>query len=176
MMLDDVQISHHVHTHRPAKTVQLNAMQRFFATCPENCFQKVPFGYAPFTMAQRLGAIARNGTKLLGVGFFASLTGVGITNALIALRQILDPAWQPLNAPQNVLVMSAAYASYMATSSNLRYQVVAGVLEERGVEVLFKNNPALCAAFSFVIRTSNTFLGSLMWVDYIRLLGLQPKS
>lgn len=156
--------------------MQLNAVQRFFATCPENCFQKVPFGYEPFTMAQRLGAIARNGTKLLGVGFFASLTGVGITNALVALRQMLDPTWVPLNAPQNVLVMSAAYASYMATSSNLRYQVVAGVLEERGVEVLFKTNPALCAALSFVIRTSNTFLGSLMWVDYIRLLGLQPKG
>jgi hypothetical protein len=27
-----------------------------------------------------------------------------------------------------------------------------------------------------VLRTSNTFLGSLMWVDFIRLLGLQPKQ
>lgn len=162
--------------HSPKKTVQLNAVQRFFASCPENCFQKVPFGYQPFTLNQRIGAVLRNGSKLLGVGFFASLTGVGITNALIAVRQLADPSWQPLNAPQNVLVMSAAYASYMATSSNLRYQIVAGVLEERGVEVFFKNNPALCAVLSFVIRTSNTYLGSLMWVDYIRLLGLQPKK
>jgi hypothetical protein len=74
---------------------------------------------------------------------------------------------------QNILAMSAAYSSYMAVSSNLRYQIIAGVVEERGIEAVFKNNAALCSALSFVVRTSNTYLGSLMWVDYIRLLGLQ---
>ena len=69
--------------------------------------------------------------------------------------------------------MSAAYGSYMAISSNLRYQILAGVVEERGIEAVFAGNPALCSALSFVVRTSNTFLGSLMWVDYLRLLGLQ---
>ena len=126
------------------------------------------------------------------MGFFASLLGVGITNALMAARQMLDPSFVPLNPPQvrrlagqlvpqpahptwatwpycpnsllprhcrrhcgindgrlqlllppwrpdrpqhqhqhhllhcpsqDVLVMSAAYGSYMASSSNLRYQV-----------------------------------------------------
>ena len=146
---------------------------RFLAACPENAFQKVPPGYAPFTLAQRVGAVARNGAKLLGVGFGASLLGVSMTNGLCAARQWLDPAWAPPNAPQDVLTMSAAYASYMAVSSNLRYQVIAGVVEERGIEVLFKGNPAAAAALSFVVRTANTFLGSLMWVDYLRLLGLQ---
>jgi hypothetical protein len=61
----------------------------------------------------------------------------------------------------------------MATSSNLRYQVMAGVLEERIIETLFKGNPAVCGALSFAVRTGNTFLGSLLWVDFIRLLGLQ---
>lgn len=130
-------------------------------------------GSAPFTLAQRGGAVVRNGIKLLGVGFAASLLGVGVTNALIAARQLLDPSFTPLNEPQNVLVMSAAYASYMASSSNLRYQVLAGVVEERGIEAVFHSNPAACAALSFVVRTGNTFLGSLWWVDYINLLGLQ---
>lgn len=76
---------------------------------------------------------------------------------------------------QNPAVMSAAYGSYMAVSSNLRYQILAGVIEERGIEVVFKNYPLLCNALSFVVRTGNTFLGSLMWVDYIRLLGLQKS-
>lgn len=44
------------------------------------------------------------------------------------------------------------------------------------VQTLFAGNRNLCAALSFVLRTSNTFLGSLMWVDFIRLLGLQPKN
>ena len=61
--------------------------------------------------------------KLLGVGFGASLFGVGVTNALIAVRQMLDSGFHPQNPPQDVFTMSVAYASYMALSSNIRYQV-----------------------------------------------------
>jgi hypothetical protein len=61
----------------------------------------------------------------------------------------------------------------MASSSNLRYQVLAGIIEERGIEVLFKSNPAVCGVLSFAVRTGNTFLGSLLWVDFLNLLGLQ---
>jgi hypothetical protein len=54
--------------------------------------------------------------------------------------------------------------------------VLAGVVEERGIETLFKGNYKLCAALSFLVRTGNTFLGSLLWVDFIRLLGMQKAS
>ena len=40
------------------------------------------------------------GTKLFGVGFCASLLGVGITNGLMGVRQMLDPSFVPLNPPQ----------------------------------------------------------------------------
>ena len=36
-----------------------NAVSRFFASCPDNAFQKVPSGYAPFSPQQRVGAILR---------------------------------------------------------------------------------------------------------------------
>jgi hypothetical protein len=158
----------------PAATNKISSfMARAFAGCPDNAFQKVPPGYAPFSLGQRAGAVIRNGSKLFGVGLFASLLGVGITNGLVGLRELLDPTFVPLNDPQNVLVMSAAYGSYMASSSNLRYQILAGLVEERGIEVAFKSNPAVCAALSLVVRTANTFLGSLLWVDYLHLLGLQ---
>ncbi|GAB4814932.1 hypothetical protein N2152v2_001978 [Parachlorella kessleri] len=150
-----------------------NPFAKVFAGCPENAFQKVPPGYAPFSLGQRAGAVVRNGLKLTAVGMFASLVGVGVTNVLMGVRALLDPAFTPLNPPQDVLIMSAAYGTYMASSSNLRYQIVAGLIEERGIEVLFRGNPGLCHALSFVIRTANTYLGSLLWVDYIRLLGLQ---
>jgi hypothetical protein len=156
-----------------AKVASANFLAKAFAGCPENAFQRVPPGYAPFTLAQRAGAVVRNGVKLFGVGFCASLLGVGITNSLIILRQLIDPTFVPLNDPQNVGVMAAAYGTYMASSSNLRYQILAGIVEERGIEMWFRSNPALCAALSFVVRTGNTFLGSLLWVDFISLLGLQ---
>jgi hypothetical protein len=83
---------------------------------------------------QRMAAPINNGSKLLVVGFASSMIGVLITNILCWARMQLTSGYSAPNA-QNPLKVSAAYATYMATSSNLRYQVVAGVLEERGIEV-----------------------------------------
>lgn len=64
------------------------------------------------------------------------MLGVGITNFLIWVRSKVNPdTTMETSQAQNPLIVSSAYATYMATSSNLRYQVLAGVLEERGVEV-----------------------------------------
>ncbi len=142
---------------------------------PVVSLQVVPAGQASFTVAQRSGAVVRNGAKLLGVGFGSSLFGVGLTNAITAIKQILDPDFQPLNKPQGVLATSAAYGTYMAWSSNLRYQIIAGIVEERGIEKLFHGNQAICGVLSLAVRTSNTFLGSSMWIDYLRLIGLQKS-
>ena len=98
---------------------------------------------------------------------------MGITNALLAVRSALDPNFKATNQAQDVLKTSAAYGVYMSVSSNLRYQIVAGIIEERGIEVLFKGNHQLCHILSFIIRTGNTFVGSLLWVDFVRLCGMQ---
>lgn len=39
--------------------------------------------------------------------------------------------------------------------------------------MLFKDNKQLCNLLSLVVRTGNTFVGSLLWVDFLRFLGLQ---
>eukprot|EP00887_Chlorella_sp_A99_P003358 scaffold26.g3358.t1 len=85
-----------------ASTKKAGALAGLFAGCPDNAFQKVQPGMAPFSLGQRFGAVVRNGLKLFGVGLFASLLGVGVTNSL------------------NVLALSAAYGVYMSSSSNLR--------------------------------------------------------
>ena len=77
---------------------------------------------------------------------------------------------------QDLVKMSVAYAVYMAVSGNLRYQVVAGVIEERGIEAAFQGRPQLCKALSTVARAGNSVLGSLLWVDFIRFLGMQQTS
>jgi hypothetical protein len=106
------------------------------AACDCAYFVLVLVGFPPWSVAQRAAAPVRNGAKLLGVGFCASMLGVGITNALIWLRSVINPEQTIDNSQaQNPLVVSSAYATYMATSSNMRYQFLAGVLEERGVEV-----------------------------------------
>jgi hypothetical protein len=50
------------------------------------------------------------------------------------------------------------------------------VLEERGIEAMFAGQPSICHALSFVVRTANTYLGSLLWVDFVRLLGMQKAT
>jgi len=147
---------------------------RYVSTCPGNCFQVVPKGVHAWSLGQRATAVARNFVKLSGVGFVCSMVGVGVTNLLCAIRLKLDPTLS-FNPPQAPVPTSAIYGLYLATSSNVRYQMLAG-FEERVVEVALRSNPALCTVVSFVLRTGNTFLGSLLWVDFIRLFGMQKAA
>lgn len=103
-----------------ASAGKLNLFSKLFAGCPDNAFQKVQPGMPAFTLLQRMGAPVRNGLKLACVGFSASMIGVCMTNALIALRTALDPSFAPLNQSQDVIATSLAYGAYMATSSNIR--------------------------------------------------------
>ncbi|KAH6834237.1 UvrABC system C protein [Perilla frutescens var. hirtella] len=167
----------------PAPTVSLRAplalnagrLAKFFHGCPDNAFQVALRG-SSFSMLQRIGAIVRNGAKLFAVGTTSSLVGTVVTNALINARKAVDhTAGEELeNVP--VLSTSVAYGVYMAVSSNLRYQVLAGVIEQRILEPALHQHKLLLSAICFAVRTGNTFLGSLLWVDYARLIGIQKAQ
>ncbi|CAN1344485.1 Protein RETICULATA-RELATED 4, chloroplastic [Linum perenne] len=117
----------------------------------------------------------RNGAKLFVVGTSASLIGVGITNSLINLRKAVDKSFAGEAEDVPILSTSAAYGVYMAVSSNLRYQILAGVIEQRILEPMLHEQKVLLSAICFAVRTGNTFLGSLMWVDYARWIGIQKE-
>ncbi|KAL2942058.1 Protein RETICULATA-RELATED 4 chloroplastic [Bienertia sinuspersici] len=164
----------------PAPTIALrqplalNAgpITKFFHSCPENAFQ-IALGGASYSLIQRIGAIVRNGAKLFAVGTTSSLVGTSITNAVINARKAVDKsaAEEVENVP--ILSTSVAYGVYMAVSSNLRYQIVAGIFEQRLLEPMFHNQKLVLSALCFAVRTGNTFLGSLLWVDYARWIGIQ---
>eukprot|EP00898_Chlorokybus_atmophyticus_P008359 jgi/Chlat1/8524/Chrsp80S07816 len=158
----------------PARTA--GKLATFLFNCPDNAFQVV-VGARPYTLLQRSGAIVRNGAKLFAVGTGASFFGVALTNVLLALRRVMSKGGVvELNEEQDVLKMSVAYGAYMAVSSNLRYQVLAGVLEQRMLEPLLHKSELALSAACFLARTGNTFLGSLLWVDFVRILGLQKAK
>ncbi|XP_039128719.1 protein RETICULATA-RELATED 4, chloroplastic-like [Dioscorea cayenensis subsp. rotundata] len=164
----------------PAPTVPLKPplafgagpISKFFYGCPDNAFQVVLSGTS-YSFLQRIGAIVQNGAKLFVVGTSASLFGTGITNVLINARKAFDKDFAEEAKDVPVLSTSAGYGVYMAVSSNLRYQLVAGVIEQRILEPLLQNQKLLLSALCFAVRTGNTFLGSLMWVDYARWTGIQ---
>ncbi|XP_019157714.1 PREDICTED: protein RETICULATA-RELATED 4, chloroplastic-like [Ipomoea nil] len=162
--------------------IQLNAgrIAKFFHSCPDNAFQ-VALGGTSFSLLQRLGAIARNGSKLFVVGTASSLVGTVVTNAFINARRAVDKSGAEEvenNNNNNVPILStaAAYGVYMSISSNLRYQVLAGVIEQRILEPLLHQHKSVLSAVCFAVRTGNTFMGSLLWVDYARWIGLQKSE
>lgn len=159
---------------RPPLAVNAGSLAKFFYSCPDNAFQ-IALAGTSYSFMQRLGAVVRNGAKLFAVGTASSLVGTVVTNALINAKKAVDKsgAEEVENVP--VLATSAAYGVYMSVSSNLRYQILAGVIEQRILEPLLHQHKLLLSALCFAVRTGNTFLGSLLWVDYARLIGLQKS-
>ncbi|XP_027122521.2 protein RETICULATA-RELATED 4, chloroplastic-like [Coffea arabica] len=165
----------------PAPTVSLRApisanagrIAKFFYGCPDNAFQ-IALGGTSFSLLQRFGAIVRNGAKLFAVGTTSSLVGTVITNALINAKKAVSSVDETENVP--VLSTSVGYGVYMSVSSNLRYQILAGVIEQRILEPLLHQHKLFLSAICFAVRTGNTFLGSLLWVDYARWIGVQKAQ
>ncbi|PON59081.1 Protein RETICULATA-related [Parasponia andersonii] len=159
---------------RPALAVNAGRIAKFFHNCPDNAFQ-VALSGTSYSFLQRLGAIARNGTKLFAVGTASSLVGTAVTNALINAKKAVDKnaADEVENVP--IVATSVGYGVYMAVSSNLRYQILAGVVEQRLLEPLLHQHKLLLSAMCFAVRTGNTFLGSVLWVDYARWIGVQKS-
>lgn len=165
----------------PAPTVPLGSLvskqsaglfANLFRGCPDNAFQ-VALAGTSYSLAQRFGAIVRNGGKLFCVATSASLVGTSATNVLIYLRKTLNKDYADNSEDVPILSMSVAYGAYAAVSSNLRYQFLAGVIEQRFLQPLLENHKLALSALCFIVRTGNTFLGSLMWVDYARWIGVQ---
>ncbi|PHT68564.1 hypothetical protein T459_28051 [Capsicum annuum] len=165
----------------PAPTISLRPrmaaadagrIAKFFYNCPDNAFQ-IALPGTSYSLLQRIGAIARNGTKLFAVGTISSLVGTVVTNAVLNAKKAVDKSGSEEVENLPVISTSVAYGVYMAVSSNLRYQVVAGVIEQRILEPMLHQHKLMLSAMCFAVRTGNTFLGSLLWVDYARLIGIQ---
>ncbi|XP_014494204.1 protein RETICULATA-RELATED 4, chloroplastic [Vigna radiata var. radiata] len=156
---------------RPPLSGTAGPIAKFFHGCPDNAFQ-VALSGTSYSLIQRIGAIVRNGSKLFAVGTASSLVGTSVTNALInAKKAVKSSEGEIENVP--ILSTSAAYGVYMSISSNLRYQVVAGIIEQRLLEPLLHQHKLILSALCFAVRTGNTYLGSLLWVDYARWIGVQ---
>ncbi|OAY70946.1 protein RETICULATA-RELATED 4, chloroplastic-like [Ananas comosus] len=157
---------------QPPLSVGAGLIAKFFRNCPDNAFQVALAGRS-YSLLQRIGAIVRNGSKLFVVGTSASLIGTAVTNALIKARKAVNKDFAGETEDIPIVSTSVAYGVYMAISSNLRYQILAGVVEQRILEPMLHNHKLMLSAMCFAFRTGNTFLGSLLWVDYARWVGVQ---
>ncbi|XP_047327141.1 protein RETICULATA-RELATED 4, chloroplastic-like [Impatiens glandulifera] len=157
---------------RPSLALTAGPIAKFFHSCPDNAFQ-IALAGSSYSFLQRIGAIARNGAKLFAVGTTSSLVGTMAINALINAKKAVNKSSDEEVENVPVLATSVAYGVYMAISSNLRYQLLAGVVEQRILEPMLHQHKLILSAMCFAVRTGNTFTGSLLWVDYARWVGIQ---
>ncbi|KAK4536085.1 hypothetical protein CDCA_CDCA07G2110 [Cyanidium caldarium] len=129
---------------------------------------------ASFTAMQRAGNLALKGAQFGLIGFAASMLGHSLTKTLVKLRQTLNPN-EPPPAVQlaPTLTNSLVWGSFMACSSNVRYQLV-NALEARLFEPLLRSiNPLWMAIASFFLRFGNTYVGGMHWIRWARQAGIQ---
>ncbi|WVY99407.1 hypothetical protein V8G54_025477 [Vigna mungo] len=160
---------------RPPLALSAGPIAKLFYGCPDNAFQ-VALPGTSYTLLQRIGAIVLNGAKLFVVGTSASLVGTVITNALINVKNAVNKTFSAQTENLPVISTSVAHGVYMVVISNIRYQVLAGIIEQRILEPLLHRNKLILTAAYFTVRTANTYWGSLLWVDFARWVGVQKKK
>ena len=128
-----------------------------------------------WSVAQRCASFVKSSIVLFIVGLVSSILGVGVINCLVAIKTLIGSHASEIALSQEVLAISVAHGVYMATSGNIRYQILAGIVEERGIDRIFAHRQSVLKALTFIIRSVNTYYGSAHWIVFIRLLGLQDE-
>ncbi|KAK6235610.1 hypothetical protein SCA6_010947 [Theobroma cacao] len=154
----------------------MDALKGLLGSIPDNAFQKNLAG-KDWNLSHRLASVLVGGLKLASVGFISSIGTVAASNILYAIRKVLNPKLvseqQIRRSP--ILKTAAVYGCFLGTSANLRYQIIAGIVEHR-ISDEFSSQTLLVNMLSFVVRTVNSYWGTQQWVDLARFSGLQTRK
>lgn len=154
----------------------METLKGLLGSIPDNAFQKNLAG-KDWNINHRVASVILGGLKLAGVGFISSIGAVASSNTVYAIRRSLNPA---LSSNQNIRrspIMKTAivYSCFLGASANLRYQIIAGIVEHR-LSDQFSDQTFLVNMLSFVVRTINSYWGTQQWVDLARYTGLQAQK
>ncbi|KAL0299343.1 UNVERIFIED_CONTAM: protein RETICULATA-RELATED 6, chloroplastic [Sesamum radiatum] len=154
----------------------MEALKGLLGSIPDNAFQKNLAG-KDWTLSHRIASVLVGGFKLAGVGFISSIGAVASSNILYTIRRFLNPtlASKQQNKRSPILKTALVYGSFLGTSANLRYQVIAGIVEHR-ISEQFSDQTLLVNMISFVARTINSYWGTQQWIDLARYTGLQARK
>lgn len=145
----------------------------FGMAVPTNAFQKTMMdGVTRPTFKQRVGSIIAPMPNMFQAGFLASTAGYGLTALMIIGRSILMPSYVAATRNINILYASIFTGFFIAVVSNIRYQVLQGIIEP-AIAAVFGRVPVLRDVLFMVIRIANGLLGSMLSIAGMKMLGLQ---
>ncbi|KAK9856473.1 hypothetical protein WJX84_010320 [Apatococcus fuscideae] len=124
-----------------------------------------------YSPAQRVGCLFYKAVLFFISAFGASVLGHSLAKFAVAQQQKSHPAEAGGKQLAPVWDNSLGWGSFVAVSTNLRYQTV-GAIEERVFE-RFISNPQLKSLVIFLTRFGNTFVGGAQWIQYAKAIGLQ---
>ncbi|CAI0416176.1 unnamed protein product [Linum tenue] len=154
----------------------VEALKGLLGSIPDNAFQKNLAG-KDWNLSHRVASVLVGGLKLSGVGFVSSIAAVASSNALYSVRKLFNPELVTVQGVRRspILKTAVVYASFLGISANLRYQIIAGLVEHR-ISDEFASQTILVAMLSFVVRTINSYWGTQQWIDLARFSGLQKRN
>ncbi|KAL9402302.1 hypothetical protein Peur_006151 [Populus x canadensis] len=154
----------------------VDALKGLLKSIPDNAFQKNLVG-KDWNISHRVVSVIVGGVKLSSVGFISSIGAVAASNLLYAIRELINPALVTNQRTKRspILKTAAIYGCFLGTSANLRYQIIAGIVEHR-ISDEFSSQTLLVNMLSFIVRTINSYWGTQQWVDLARFSGLQSQK
>lgn len=151
-----------------------SSISKYLSRLPANVFQSSTSVQA-FTLSQRIASFFYAGAQYAAIGFVAGIVGTAITYAIIEGRKRLETNYKPERPLPAVLPNSAAWGSFMAVSSNTRFQIVEGM--ELGIAKLFVGKAQSFVNASIIaLRLANNYWGGVQFVQFFRYIGLHATG
>jgi len=126
------------------------------------------------SVIQRCAALVAPMPSLFQAGFVASFIGYGFTALLIQIRSWFYPSYIAATVPINIFHACLYTGFFLASVSNIRYQVLQGFIEPRIIDRIFHNRyPIVRAIVIFTVRLANGLLGATLAIMGMKALKLQ---
>jgi hypothetical protein len=155
-----------------AAAANAGPLRSFLASLPAHVLQR-----GPFPVTSRAACFAARAVQYGAVGFTMGVTGSALVACLTALREAADPAWSPPPTYQSVLGTGIGWCYFMASSSNVRYNLVNAAEEALyGAAASGAVSGLVPRAGSVALRLANNVAGARGWMATAAALGLeQPR-